>query len=111
MLNDGVNQGRAFFEEPPLEADGMKQLEVEGSLKTLKWLAKELAKNPWDGVDMNKAKGLVSKSAELAEVKKGLVMKSLRAALLGSMKGPDLLTTWSLLARIGQDLNRINRCF
>ena len=38
-----------------------------------------------------------------AGVKKGMIMKSPRAALLGRMQGPDLLTTWGLLARIGED--------
>ena len=43
-------------------------------------------------------------------MKKGVIMKSLRAALLGRLQGPDLLTTWSLLARIGEDLPRLERC-
>jgi glutamyl-tRNA synthetase len=37
-------------------------------------------------------------------------MKSLRAALLGSLQGPDLMETWLLLHRIGADLSRIRRC-
>ena len=37
-------------------------------------------------------------------------MKSLRAALLGRLQGPDLITTWCLLARIGEDLPRLQRC-
>ncbi|MFL0735839.1 MAG: glutamate--tRNA ligase, partial [Prochlorococcus sp.] len=45
-----------------------------------------------------------------AGVKKGVVMKSLRAALLGRLQGPDLITTWGLLARIREDLNRLRRC-
>ena len=45
-----------------------------------------------------------------AGVKKGLLMKSLRAALLGRMQGPDLLSTWSLLARIGEDSQRLRSC-
>ena len=49
-------------------------------------------------------------AAKAAGVKKGVIMKSLRAALLGRLQGPDLLTTWSLLARIGEDLPRLERC-
>jgi glutamyl-tRNA synthetase len=37
-------------------------------------------------------------------------MKSLRAALLGSLQGPDLLSTWLLLHRRRQDLPRLQRC-
>ena len=35
-------------------------------------------------------------------------MKSLRAALLGRLQGPDLLTTWRLLHRLGEDRRRID---
>ena len=49
-------------------------------------------------------------AAKAAGVKKGVIMKSLRAALLGRLQGPDLLTTWSLLARVGEDLPRLERC-
>ena len=49
-------------------------------------------------------------AAKAAGVKKGVMMKSLRAALLGRLQGPDLITTWSLLARIEQDLPRLRRC-
>ena len=45
-----------------------------------------------------------------AGVKKGLLMKTLRAALLGKLQGPDLMTTWSLLARLGHDRERLRRC-
>jgi glutamyl-tRNA synthetase len=44
-------------------------------------------------------------------VKKGVLMKSLRAALLGRLQGPDLITTWALLARLGKDRQRLRRCF
>jgi glutamyl-tRNA synthetase len=37
-------------------------------------------------------------------------MKSMRAALLGSLQGPDLLDTWLLLHRVGADLPRLRRC-
>ena len=57
---------------------------------------------PWDGSDTDRAKQLLGDAAKEAGVKKGIVMKSLRAALLGRLQGPDLITTWSLLARIGR---------
>ena len=44
-----------------------------------------------------------------AGVKKGVLMKSLRAALLGSLQGPDLLTTWLLLQPSGEAKARIAR--
>lgn len=44
-----------------------------------------------------------------AVVKKGVLMKTLRAALLGSLQGPDLLTTWLLLQPSGEARQRIAR--
>ena len=61
-------------------------------------------------MDRDRAQQLLGDSAKAAGVKKGMIMKSLRAALLGRMQGPDLLTTWGLLARIGEDLPRLRRC-
>ncbi len=110
LLNDGIDQAKPFFEQPKLEQDGLKQLKIEGAIKALKTLLDLLENKPWDGVDTKQAKSLLSIAADSAGVKKGLIMKSLRAALLGKMQGPDLITTWSLLARIGQDRSRIRAC-
>jgi glutamyl-tRNA synthetase len=42
-------------------------------------------------------------------VKKGVVMKSLRAALLGSLQGPDLVATLLLLQPGGEAAARLQR--
>ena len=51
---------------------------------------------------------MISDTAKESNAKKGLIMKSLRVALLGSLKGPDLITTWVLLSKSGQDRTRIS---
>ncbi|MBW4651736.1 MAG: glutamate--tRNA ligase [Kaiparowitsia implicata GSE-PSE-MK54-09C] len=43
------------------------------------------------------AQGLIQDAVKTQGVKKGLVMKSLRAALTGDLQGPDLLQSWLLL--------------
>ena len=110
FLKDGIEQSRPFFEEPILKADSINQLQIEGSKKAIKCLLEHLKETPWDGLDPEIAKELINKSAKSAGVKKGLVMKSLRACLLGCMQGPDLMITWSLLARIRQDFDRLCKC-
>ena len=55
------------------------------------------------------AQELLGKAVADAGVKKGLLMKTLRAALLGSLQGPDLLTTWLLLQPSGEARARIER--
>ena len=110
LLRDGVEQATPFFECPELEEDGERQLQVEGARSALAHLSEALEAEPWDGLDTACAQQLLSTAARNADVKKGVVMKSLRAALLGCLQGPDLITTWSLLARIGEDRARLKRC-
>ena len=110
LIQDGVEQARPFFTEPPLEADGEQQLNQDGAKAALSALLEGLELSPWDGADPAQAQAYLGAAAKSAGVKKGVIMKSLRAALLGKLQGPDLITTWSLLARLGDDRARIKRC-
>ena len=110
LLNDGVDQAAPFFECPELQEDALEQLAVDGAKAALADLIQRLETEAWDGSDSDRAKGWLGDAAKAAGVKKGVVMKSLRAALLGRLQGPDLITTWSLLSRIGEDLPRLRRC-
>ena len=110
LIQDGVEQARPFFTEPPLEADGEQQLNQDGAKAALSALLEGLEQSPWDGEDPAQAQAYLGAAAKSAGVKKGVIMKSLRAALLGKLQGPDLITTWSLLARLGDDRARIKRC-
>ena len=110
LLADAVDQAQPFFVCPELQEDGLKQLNVDGARSALNHLVESLEVDPWDGMDTAEAQSMLGDAANKAGVKKGVVMKSLRAALLGRLQGPDLITTWSLLARIRQDLPRLKRC-
>ena len=110
LLNDGVEQAAPFFECPDLEDDGLKQLQSEGAKAAISHLVDALQAERWMGTDLDQAQTLLGNAAKAAGVKKGVMMKSLRAALLGRLQGPDLLTTWSLLAKISDDLPRLQRC-
>ena len=55
------------------------------------------------------AVNLINQATKNCEVKKGLVMKSLRAALFGTLNGPDLIQSWVLLSRFSKDTTRISR--
>ena len=110
LITDGIKESKPFFEMPPIETDGIKQLQKDGSKEAIEFLIKEISMNPWDGKESSFAKELINLAAKSLNIKKGVVMKSLRVALLGSMQGPDLLTSWSLLAKIGEDKKRLLRC-
>ena len=52
---------------------------------------------------------VIQQSVKTANVKKGLVMRSLRAALTGDMQGPDLVQSWLLLNHHHLDLPRLKQ--
>ncbi len=110
LLTDAIDQSRVFFEEPQIQEDGKNQLQSEGAREALTALADQLTSTPWNGMNLNEGKELLDIVCKATGVKKGVLMKSLRAALLGQLKGPDLITTWSLLARTGCDRSRLGNC-
>mgnify|MGYP001806062813 FL=1 len=104
LLADGVDQAAPFFETPvPDEA----ALALRADAATRAALTALLEQLPQGPLEADTAQGLLGAAATAAGVKKGVLMKGLRAALLGSLKGPDLLTTWLLLHRLGSDRERI----
>jgi glutamyl-tRNA synthetase len=107
LLADGVEQARPFFATPELEPAATGQLAVEGARAALAALLERL---PEGSLSAEQAQVLLTEAAAAAGVKKGVVMKTMRAALLGSLQGPDLLATWLLLHRRGLDRPRIERC-
>ncbi|MGB3573999.1 MAG: hypothetical protein WBA01_18320 [Phormidesmis sp.] len=53
------------------------------------------------------AKSVINQVTKALGVKKGLIMRSLRAALMGDMQGPDLVESWVILHRRGFDQQRL----
>ena len=123
LLADGVDQAQPFFETPELTEAAQAQLAVEGARPALtaltaaleKALEKALEMAPSgapagsSGLTTDQAQQLLAEACTTAGIKKGVIMKSLRAALLGSLQGPDLMTTWLLLHQLGDDLPRLKR--
>jgi glutamyl-tRNA synthetase len=102
-----VEQAEPFFTTPELNEAARAQLETDGARAAV---AAVLERLPEGELGADQAQALLGEAAAAAAVKKGVVMKSLRAALLGSLQGPDLLATWLLLHRSGDDRSRIARC-
>ena len=107
LLADGVEQARPFFTTPELQESATAQLACDGARPALAALLESL---PEGALAADRAQALLSEAATAAGVKKGVIMKTLRAALLGSLQGPDLLATWLLLHGSGADQARIRRC-
>ena len=109
LINDGVEQAKPFFEEPKINADGKKQLERQETQEVLKFIHENLEKLDSSFIDEKQALELVNQATKACELKKGLVMKSLRAALFGTLNGADLIKSWVLLSRFSKDRARISR--
>ena len=109
LINDGVDQAKPFFEEPTLSTDGKKQLEIKEAKPVLNFILENLRKSDSSSINDTQAVSLINQATKTCEVKKGLVMKSLRAALFGTLNGPDLIKSWVLLSRFSKDRARISR--
>ena len=105
VLQDGVEQARPFLNTPELDAASRGQLQVEGCRAALRYLLEHRPPT----FKAAAAKELLTAAARAAGVKKGVVMKGVRAALLGRLQGPDLLLAWELLHGVGQDDPRLRR--
>ncbi len=109
LINDGVAQAKPFFEEPKLNNDGKKQLELKEAKVILKFVVEKLESLNASLTTKDEALDLINQATKICSVKKGLVMKSLRAALFGTLNGPDLIQSWVLLSRFSKDRTRISR--
>ena len=109
LINDGVDQAKPFFEEPKLNNDGKKQLELKEAKVILKFVLEKLESLNASLTTKDEALDLINQATKSCSVKKGLVMKSLRAALFGTLNGPDLIQSWVLLSRFSKDRTRISR--
>ena len=106
-LSDAVEQAAPFFTSPEPDAQALAQLQRPEARQVLSALLDQLEEAPAEPFSAAQASERLSEAARSAGQKKGVMMKSLRAALLGSLQGPDLVATWVLLHRRGMDRERI----
>jgi glutamyl-tRNA synthetase len=106
-LPDAVDLSRFFVTETIEFADDAKaQLQMEGVSEVIQAVITGLTADvSMDSVE--ELKSLVNQVTKTQGVKKGLVMKSLRAALMGALKGPDLMDSWLILRQRQFDITRL----
>ncbi len=95
-LQEAVEISRTFFTAAsPLHEEAQAQIAQAGAKDILGSLLNALQAAP----DFNEeaAKGIINRVTKEHGVKKGMVMRSLRAALSGEVHGPDLIQSWLLL--------------
>ncbi|NEP54280.1 MAG: glutamate--tRNA ligase, partial [Moorea sp. SIO3C2] len=106
-LKDCVDLSRFFF-TPTMEfADAAaEQLRKEGVADAMQAVLDALKSH--EGLaEISDAKSLINQVTKALGVKKGLIMRSLRAALMGDMQGPDLVESWLILHQRGFDQGRL----
>ncbi|MEH2097908.1 glutamate--tRNA ligase [Nostoc sp.] len=107
-LIDAVPQSQLFFSDTvEFSEEGSTQLKQEGSNAVLEAIVTALENQPQ--LSEAAAQDIIKQVVKEQKVKKGLVMRSLRAALTGDVHGPDLIQSWLLLNQIGLDKSRLSR--
>jgi glutamyl-tRNA synthetase len=100
-LSDATDMTRYLFDaDLSHDEEAIAQLQQDGVAEVL--AAVQALLNDQEGpLSEETAKDMVKQATKTAGVKKGLVMRSLRAALTCALHGPDLIQSWVLLHQSG----------
>jgi glutamyl-tRNA synthetase len=108
-LEDAVNMTRYLFvADVGFTEAATAQLQQEGVAAALTAIMVGLEQSP-ASLSEAEIQTLIQQGVKAANVKKGVVMRSLRAALTGDMQGPDLVQSWLLLNQHQMDLPRLQQ--
>ena len=110
LLKDSIDQSKPFFVIPSIQKEGKDFLEKNDSKLSLKLVLNYLIEQNTGKLDKEKAKEIINEISKMHNIKRGILMKSLRVAFFGSLSGPDLIQSWELFAESKTDRTRIERC-
>ena len=110
LLKDTIDQSKPFFLIPPIQKEGQDFLENKDSKASLILVLNYLIEQNTIKLDKENAKKIINEISKLHNIKKGILMKSLRVAFFGSLSGPDLIQSWELFSESKTDISRIERC-
>ncbi len=110
LLKDAIDQSKPFFLIPPIQKEGQDFLENNDCKVSLRLILNYLIKQNGLKLENENAKEIVNEISKTQNIKKGILMKSLRVAFFGSLSGPDLIQSWVLFSESKSDLTRIKRC-
>ncbi len=107
-LDECVEMSRTFFTPTAtLNEEATAQLQQPGAKEVLTSLLVALKSQP--NLVETDAQELIKQVTKAQNVKKGLVMRSLRAALTGEVHGPDLIQSWLILHHHNLAVTRIEQ--
>ncbi|WP_036481035.1 glutamate--tRNA ligase [Myxosarcina sp. GI1] len=107
-LTDVIKETKIFFTDSvEYGAEAIELLRQEKVAEVLKEVIAAIAENTQ--LEETEAKDIIKQVTKSQKVKKGLVMRSLRAGLTGELHGPDLTQSWLLLNHRGLDKPRLQQ--
>jgi glutamyl-tRNA synthetase len=107
-LTDAVEMSRLFFTKSlDYSEDAAAQLQQEGAATVLQGILTGLDNAPQ--LTEASIQDIIKQVIKEQNVKKGLLMRSLRAALMGDMHGPDLVQSWLILHQRNLDKLRVQQ--
>lgn len=107
-LPEAVDMTRMFFTESvEFSAEASEQMKKEGVAEVIQAVIAALAS--CSELTPEAAQEIIKQVTSEQKVKKGLVMRSLRAALTGDLHGPDLIESWRLLHQQGIAKTRLEQ--
>lgn len=105
-LSGAVSESRLLFgESVRYQEEAVTQLNQEGVEEIIQSILE--AAEAQSSLTEADAKAIVNQVTKSHNVKKGVVMRSLRAALMGELHGPDLIQSWLLLTDRGWAKTRL----
>lgn len=107
-LTEAVEMTRMFFTQSvEFSAEAVEQMQKPGAGEVVQAILDALGN--YQQLTKEDAQEIIQTTLAEKKVKKGLVMRSLRAALTGDVNGPDLIESWVLLHQQGIDQTRLQQ--
>ncbi len=107
-LSDAPKESILLFGETVNYSDeAITQMKQEGVKEILHSVLESIEQS--SGLTEDEVKTIIKQVTKTFKVKKGLVMRSLRAGLMGELHGPDLIQSWLLLNQKGWDKSRLSQ--
>jgi glutamyl-tRNA synthetase len=105
-LTDAVDMCKVFFSTTvEYEEEALAQLQQKGAAQALQAVVEAMETH--SSLTSAEAQKITKKLGKEKNLNKGLIMRSLRAALTGAMHGPDLIESWVILHQRGTAKTRL----
>jgi glutamyl-tRNA synthetase len=107
-LDEAIEMTRyLFIADVGFDQEATTQLQQDGLAAALTAMLNAIPSEP--PLTDETIQEIVKQVVKDKNIKKGFLMKSLRAALTGALKGPDLVQSWLILNQRGMDRQRLQQ--